>query len=107
MIVEVEVICANSVRVSWDSLDIPEITGYIVYYSQTRGQCACEISEESVISSADSVEIEGLMNTVEYQFQVAAIAELDGNVVVGQRSSSTTVTVLTSDQSKMLCHALK
>ena len=77
--VEVEVITDISVRVSWDLLDIPETTGYIVYYSQTG-------STWSVTTSANSVTIGGLTNDVEYQFQVAAIAELDGDVVTGERS---------------------
>ena len=33
--IELEDLSATSVRVSWDRLDIPEITGYIVYYNQT------------------------------------------------------------------------
>ena len=35
MNVVVEVVSATSVRVSWDRIDLPEITGYTVYYSQT------------------------------------------------------------------------
>ena len=30
--------------------------------------------------------IGGLLNNVEYKFQVAALAELDGDVVIGERS---------------------
>ena len=33
--VEIDMISSTSLRVSWDRLDIPEITRYIVYYSQT------------------------------------------------------------------------
>ena len=40
----------------------------------------------NVTTSTNSVVIDGLMNDVEYQFQVAAIAELDGDVVTGERS---------------------
>ena len=35
VVIQLEVLSATSVRVSWDRFDIPEITGYIVYYSQT------------------------------------------------------------------------
>ena len=85
MNVEVEVVSDTSVRVSWDSVDIPEITGYTVYYSQTGNR---RQSEESITvpSSNNSVVIEGLLNNVEYQFQVVVIAELDGDVIMGQRS---------------------
>ena len=85
MNVEVEVISAGSVKVSWDCLDIPEITGYIVYYNQTGNT-----QSVNVTSSTNSVLIDGLMNNVEYQFQVAAIAELDGDVVIGVRSQPNT-----------------
>ena len=48
MNVEVEVVSASSVRVSWDSLDIPEITGYIVYYSQTIKASETLLIEQSI-----------------------------------------------------------
>ena len=84
--VEVEVVSAGLVRVSWNALDIPEITGYIVYYSQTGNT-----QSVNVTSSANSVLIDGLINNVEYQFQVAAIAELNGDVAIGERSLGNTV----------------
>ena len=86
MNVEVEVVSDTSVRVSWDSVDIPEITGYTVYYSQTGNRKRQSEESITVSSSDNSVVIEGLLNNVEYQFQVVAIAELDGDVIMGQRS---------------------
>ena len=79
----VEVVSATSIQVSWDRLDIPEITSYMVYYSQTGN------SERvtTVSSSKISVTIENLQTNVEYQFQVVAVAELDGDVVMGERSN--------------------
>ena len=79
--VEVEVVTEMLVRVSWDLLDNPEITGYIVYYSQIGNT-----QSVNVTTSTNSVVIHGLMNNEEYQFQVAAIAELDGDVIIGERS---------------------
>ena len=87
MNVEVEVVSDTSVRVLWDSVDIPEITGYTVYYSQTGNRKRQSEESVTVPSSDNSVVIEGLLNNVEYQFQVVAIAELDGDVITGQRSS--------------------
>ena len=84
--VEVEVVSDTSVRVSWDSVDIPEITGYTVYYSQTGSRKRQSEESITVPSSDNSVVIEGLLNNVEYQFQVVAIAELDGDVIMGQKS---------------------
>ena len=80
----VTVTSATSVRVSWDRLDIPEITGYIVYYSQT--EMVTTEQSVNVPSSQNSVLIEDLMTDVEYQFEVVAVAELDGVVVMGERS---------------------
>ena len=84
-----EVVSDSSVRVSWDRIALPEVTGYRVYYSETG-------SEEEVFvivpSSADSVVIGDLLNDVEYQFQVAVIAL---HTIAGQRSPilRTTVTL--------------
>ena len=77
---------ATSVRVSWDRLDIPEITGYIVYYSLTES--SEEEQSDNVPSSQNSVIIDNLMNNVEYQFDVVAVAELDGDEVMGFRNRS-------------------
>ena len=91
MNVEVEIVSDTSVRVSWDSVDIPEITGYKIYYNQTRNR-----SEESITvpSSNNSVVIEGLLNNMEYQFQLVAIAELDGDLIMGQRSILNKMTII-------------
>ena len=88
--VEVEEASAGTVRVSWDSLDIPEITGYIVYYSQTGNT-----QTRNVTTSTNSVVIDGLMNNVEYQFQVAAIAEQDGDLILGERSTLINMVAIT------------
>ena len=78
-----EVVSATSIQVSWDRLDIPEITRYIVYYSQTgNGEMVTTVS-----GSENSVTIENLITDFEYQFQVVAVAELDGEVVMGERSN--------------------
>ena len=76
---------ATSLRVSWDRLDIPEITGYLIYYTQTEMLA----SEESLMvsSSEHFANIEDLMTDVEYQFQVVAVAELDGDIIMGERSN--------------------
>ena len=83
--VQVTVVSATSVNISWDRPEIAGLTSYIVYYSQT-GSSANEKSL-NVTNSTNSVVIGDLMNDVEYQFQVAAIAELDGDVIIGRRSS--------------------
>ena len=51
MNVEVEVISASSVRVSWDRFDIPEITGYTVHYNQMGSMTR----ESRNVSSSTSV----------------------------------------------------
>ena len=96
MNVEVEITSATSVRVSWDRLDIPELTGYIVYYSQRH----INTIEQSVNASSgeNSVIINNLLTGVEYQFEVVAVAELLGDVATGERllSERVTCTVLIS-----------
>ena len=87
MNVEVDITSATSVRVSWDRLDIPEITGYIVYYSQRQR----DITENNIFSHENSVIIDNLLTDVEYQFEVVAMAELDGDITTGD---SERVTVL-------------
>ena len=59
MNVEVEISSATSVRVSWDRLDIPEITGYIVYYSQRQRDI------KHIFSLENSVIIDNLLSDVE------------------------------------------
>ena len=78
-----EVVSATSIQVSWGRLDIPEITSYIVYYSQTGNS---EMAT-TVLHSKNSVTIENLLTNAEYQFQVVAVAALDGDVVMGVRSN--------------------
>ena len=84
MNVRVEELTSTSVRVSWDRIDITEITNYTVYYSATGSRR----NEQSITVSSfqNSVMIDDLLSNVEYQFQVAAVALLYGNVrVKGQR----------------------
>ena len=80
-----EVLSATSIQVFWDRLDIPEITGYIVYYSQTGNS----EMETTVPHSKNYETIENLLTDVEYQFQVVAVAELDGesDAIMGERSN--------------------
>ena len=81
--ITLEVVSATSIQVSWDRLDTPEITRYIVYYSQTGNS---EVVT-TVASSENSVTIENLLTDVEYQFQVVAVAELEGDAIMGERSN--------------------
>ena len=83
MNVRVEKLTSTSVRVSWDRIDITEITSYTVYYNGSRR------NEQSitVASSQKSLMIDSLSSDVDYQFQVAAVALLYGDVrVMGERS---------------------
>ena len=95
MNVEVEITSATSVRVSWDRLDIPALTGYIVYYSQRHIIVTIEQSVNAS-SGENSVIIDNLLTGVEYQFEVVAVAELLGDVATGERLLSERVTVLIS-----------
>ena len=97
MNVIVAVLSDTAVQVRWDRLDIPEITGYIVYYSQT-GNSEMETTEQSVnISNSDTfVIIDNLIGLTLYQFEVVAVAELNGDAVIGQRSHISSIIGLPS-----------
>ena len=76
----------SSVRVSWESINNPMIINYTVYYLLI-GSCK-EENNVTIPSSMNSIVIRnltGLVITV-YQFQVAATAEINGEVVMGERS---------------------
>ena len=74
----------TSVRVSWDEIPVDGIT-YRVYYSQT-GNRKRQSTEMSMDSTTNSVDIDGLDSNVEYQFQVVAIAVVNGQTIEGERS---------------------
>ncbi len=82
-----EIVTSISVRVSWDAINFPGISGYIVYYSLRANRS--KQAEESVDvpgSSANMVLIEDLVNGAEYQFTVVALANLDGANISGSRA---------------------
>ena len=84
MNIEVENINGTSVRVSWDGVNITEITGYIVYYS-VDGQLGGQMNI-TVPKNETSVVIGNLMIYNLYHFQVVAIVEERGKLIMGQRS---------------------
>ena len=79
----------TSVRVSWDATSLPEVTRYRVFYSQVESRKRQVMGEPMVeVEGRDqtSVVIENLVSSVQYQFQVVAIAVLGGMEFVGERS---------------------
>ena len=93
MNVQVQRSSLTSVRVSWDGVNITEITSYIVYYSladgngQLRGQM-----NKTIPKSQTSVVIDNLMIDEQYHFQVVAIVEERGKRIMGRRSMEITFT---------------
>ena len=87
--VRVEQLTETSVRVSWDAISLPEVTRYRVFYSQVESrkrQVMGELMVEVQGRDQTSVVIEDLVSSVQYQFQVVAIAVLEGMEIVGERS---------------------
>jgi hypothetical protein len=79
--VEVEQVSDSSVRVSWIPLNnLPEVTGYRVYYSQIGSR------KNITDPSQHSVVIGDLNTAVQYQFQVVPVAMLHGMEFVSNRS---------------------
>ena len=88
MNVMVEVINDTSVNVTWDSPE-PNITDYTVYYTQTMVNNAQSLN----VSNSTQAIVDSLINNEEYQFQVVAVADLNGEVIIGQRSVVVTIVV--------------
>ena len=90
----------SSVEMYWMKSSVPEsesyrIVGYQVYYRETvaglfgrKRQEFVSPDEETVGVSElhTSVVIEFLRRDTDYQFQVAALADFDGDLATGQRS---------------------
>ena len=93
-LVAVRVLTNTSVRVSWDRILISEITQYLISYQLTGNQKRQATSGFIVVPSTESsVDIAGLITGAEYQFQVAAQAEVGGEIIMGQRSSLTIMSI--------------
>ncbi len=87
MNIRVEIVTSTSARVSWDAINFPGISGYIVYYSLTGNRK--RQAEESVGvpgSSSTTLLLEDLVNGAEYQFTVVALANLNGDELTGPRA---------------------
>ena len=95
MNVEVEALSHSSVKVFWDEIqsDVPTITNYTMYYGLKEGD---EREKNqlflSVPRTRDFVVVDNL--STEYQFQVAATAEANGETIIGQRSEVQTLEVV-------------
>ena len=94
MNVEVEALSHSSVKVSWDDQsDVPTITNYTMYYGLKEGDERWRSQLIlSVPSTRDFVVVNNL--STEYQFQVAATAEANGETIMGQRSKVQTLEVV-------------
>ena len=95
MSVEVEALSHSSVKVSWDETqsDVSTITNYTMYYglkeSDEREKSQLFLS---VPSTRNFVVVDNL--STEYQFQVAATAEANGETLMGERSEVQTLEVV-------------
>ena len=93
MNVQVESVSDSSVRVSWETINNPMITKYTVYYYflNVTEDYETEVNKSIIVpSSVNSVLIRNLTesNITDYQFQVAATAEINGEVIIGERSDA-------------------
>ena len=83
MNVSVEFLSYSSVRVSWESVNNIMIMNYIVYYSNDGA-----INESVIVpSSVNTVVIENLTES-SLRFQVIATTEINGEVIMGERSDA-------------------
>ena len=90
----------SSVRVSWEIINDSTIINYTVYYFlNVTEDYEAEVNESIIVpSSVNSVVIRNLTESVitDYQFQVAATAEINGEVIMGERSAVRSVILPTT-----------
>ena len=96
---EVMVVSDKSVRVSWETPITTDYTvhGYAVFYSLVE-HMTDENGLVDIIGNANSVTVKNLTSDMEYQFQVAVLADVDGHVVMGERSTRTLINISVGDQ---------
>ncbi len=91
---EVEVVSGTSIRVSWDPITDPGISGYIILYTSLHVGDGNTIQQKSITSTEPlPVLISGLSPGVEYQFQVQAVVVADGEVFLGESSAIVSATI--------------
>ena len=100
MNVMVEMLSNTSVGVSWESIDTSEPTiSYRVYYNQPGNMDAF------VNASSNSIVINDLISNVEYLFYVVVIAEVDGQIFIGQRSMTVMIVAVSTTECMLCYHA--
>ena len=80
----------NSVLITWDKITLTNITEYTVIYSPVSSGGDGEMTL-SVASTESSVIISGLMDGVEYQFQVETVGEFGRMKFNGSRTEASMV----------------
>ena len=73
MNIRVEMVTSTSARVSWDTINMPGISGYIVYYTKAGN------------SNEQSVSFAGSSAATVYQFASVAVQNLNGIEILGPR----------------------
>ena len=100
MNVMVEMLSNTSVSVSWENIDTSELTiSYRVYYFYNQSGNM----DAFINASSNYIVIDNLISNVEYLFYVVVIAEIDGQIFIGQRSM-TVMIVAVSTTECMLCY---
>ena len=81
---EGEMVSDESIKLSWEHLQISEITKYKVRYTLLDQQENESIEYSATLSATyDNLLIGCLLTGKEYLFAIAALAEVDGDVIVG------------------------
>ena len=89
MNVQVEFVSDSSVRVSWEIINDSMIINYTVYYFlNVMDDYEAEVNESIIVPSSVNSVVIGDSNITDYQFQVAATAEINGEVIMGERSDA-------------------
>ena len=87
-----ETIDSSSLRVSWNPIvNVPEITGYRVYYRQLTGEMTGQSDgtnfKDVEGAETSTTEINGLAAGASYYVEVVGVAAIGGEVLEGVRST--------------------
>ena len=96
--VQVDMLSSSSVRVAWDRVNIAEVSGYRLFYSQVG--VLGEHSVNVAPFTTNSVIIQNLESNSLYDFTVVAVAQVNGQEIIGQRSVPVSRSIVASQSRK-------
>ena len=98
---------SRTVVVTWTPLSLPEVVSYRIFFSwqgaEAGGNRTADVAAVEVTGTA-SASVAELWPEASYVFQVAALAEVRGQIIVGEWSEITNSSILTIGMCKCTGH---